>query len=289
MTGTARELVGAFIDSVAGAFVQTAGRRLESDRRPPDDHRPWPAPRAPWVMAQTWEELAFVHWPVDAAVLRPLVPAMLPLDTFEGRAWLGITPFTVRGVRLHGLPAVPGLSEFTEINVRTYVTVNGKPGVYFFSLDANTMLGVQGARAWYRLPYYFAASALVTQGERVEFTSTRAHPGASPAGFRAVYRPRGPVDYARRGTLAWWLTERYCLYVVDQEGRIDRAEIHHAPWPLQSADVAIHDNTMTGPLGVALPDPPAVVHYSRTLDVTIWRPRPVRRGRRAPGSAAGVA
>jgi uncharacterized protein YqjF (DUF2071 family) len=269
------DLVRAFIDSVAGSFVETAGR-LESDRLPPDDHRPWPVPPVPWVMAQTWSDVVFAHWPVEPGNLRPLVPHGLDLETLDGAAWLGITPFRVRGLRLRGLPAVPGVSDFTEINVRTYVTVNGKPGVFFFSLDANTMLGVHGARAWFRLPYYYAASALAAERHRIEFASTRAHAGAAPATFRAVYGPRGPVAYARRRTLEWWLTERYCLYAVDGEGRIGRAEIHHAPWPLQLAEIDIGENTMAGPLGIALDGPPALVHYSRTLDVGIWRPRPVR-------------
>jgi uncharacterized protein YqjF (DUF2071 family) len=174
------------------------------------------------------------------------------------------------------LPALPGLSDFNEINVRTYVTLDDKPGVFFFSLDANTMLGVQGARTWYRLPYFFAASALVEDGDRFEFTSARAHTGAAPAAFRAVYGPSGPVEYARRGTLGWWLTERYCLYAVDERGTIDRAEIHHAPWPLQATEIEIRENTMAEPLGLVLPAP-ALVHYARTIDVSIWRPRPVRR------------
>ena len=278
MTRDSGDVVRAFIDSMAGVFVQTAGQRLENDRLPPADHRPWPLPRQPWVMAQTWDDLVFLHWPIETARLRALVPGTLPLDTFDGSAWLGITPFRIHGVRLHGLPAVPGLSEFAEINVRTYVTIDDKPGVFFFSLDANTMLGVHGARAWYRLPYYFAASALVADADRVEFTSTRAHTGASPAAFRAVYGPRSPVEYARPGTLAWWLTERYCLYTVDEDGQLERAEIHHAPWPLQDADIVIHDTTMTQPLGFVLAGPPPLVHYSRTLDVTIWRPRALRGG-----------
>ena len=282
MTNESGDVVRAFIDSVAGSFVQTAGKRLESDRLPPDDHRPWPIPREPWVMAQTWDDLLFAHWPLAPARLRALVPAGLTLDTFDGSAWLAVTPFRVRGLRLHGLPAVPGLSDFNEINVRTYVTVDDKPGVFFFSLDANTMLGVQGARTWYRLPYFFAASALVGDDRHFEFTSTRAHAGAAPAAFRAVYQPTGPVEYARRGTLDWWLTERYCLYAVDEAGRIDRAEIHHAPWPLQAADLAIHENTMAVPLGIALSDPPPLVHYARTLDVSVWRPRRVRRRRVGP-------
>jgi uncharacterized protein YqjF (DUF2071 family) len=281
MTTGSPDFLRALVDTLAASFVHGAGRHLETDRLPPDDHRPWRVPRDPWVMAQRWDHLAFAHWPVDAGALRALVPAALPLDTFDGAAWLGITPFQVRGLRLRGLPALPGLSEFTEINVRTYVSLDDKPGVYFFSLDANTMLGVQGARTWYRLPYDFAASALALSDDGIEFTSTRLT-GETPAAFRAVYRPTGPVEYARRRTLEWWLTERYCLYAVDEHGRVERAEIHHAPWPLQRASVEIGENSMAEPLGLALSGPPALVHYSRTIDVSVWRPRRIRRRTVAP-------
>jgi uncharacterized protein YqjF (DUF2071 family) len=277
MTIDLRRVLRSVVDSAAGVLSDTAGQALESERLPPADHRPWPVPRRPWVMAQTWEHLLFAHWPVSPAALAPLVPAGLTIDTFDGSAWIGITPFRARQVRLRGLPAVPGLSDFHEINVRTYVTVDDKPGVYFFSLDADTLLGVPTARVWYLLPYFFTTALFEERGERVSATFSRAHPGAPAATFAAEYRPVRPIAHAEPDSLEWWLTERYCLYAMDGAGQIHRAEIHHAPWPLQRAEAGIHENTMAAPLGLTLTTPPALTHYARRLDVSVWSLRPVRR------------
>jgi uncharacterized protein YqjF (DUF2071 family) len=283
------DVVRFVIDTAAGAFAATAGRALESDRLPPDDHRPWPVPVEPWVMAQTWEHLLFAHWPVRAQALERLVPASLPLDTFDGTAWLTVSPFHVTRLRLRGLPAVPGLSDFNEINVRTYVTLEDRPGIFFFSLDADSAPGVLTARLWYQLPYYLADAALDRRGDGFRFTSQRRHPGAPPARFSDGYRPVAPVQPAPRGSLEWWLTERYALYAVETGGRVHRAEIHHAPWPLQRVDVNLGRNTMTAPLDLRLHDPPQLVQYSDGLDVSVWRPRAIpaaARARRPPAAAA---
>src|SRR5688572_24482592 len=109
-------------------------------------HRPWPMPARPWVMTQTWHHLLFAHWRVDVGRLRAHVPSPFDIDLFEGDAWLGVVPFDMTGVRLRGLPPLPLLSAFPELNVRTYVTVQGKPGVFFFSLDAGSTVAVRAAR-----------------------------------------------------------------------------------------------------------------------------------------------
>ncbi len=113
------------------------------------EHRPWPLPSGPWVMAQSWRELLFAHWRIPVEALRPLVPAELELETWDGSAWLGVVPFLMAGVRPRGVPALPRLSAFPEINVRTYVKVESKPGVWFLSLDAANSLAVplRGARS----------------------------------------------------------------------------------------------------------------------------------------------
>jgi uncharacterized protein YqjF (DUF2071 family) len=282
------EVASTLVDAAAAAFVSAAGQRLESARLPPDDHRPWPVPDAPWVMAQRWEHLLFAHWPLPADRLARLLPDGLPLDTFDGSGWLTISPFRVAGLRLRGLPAVPGVSDFREINVRTYVTLDGKPGVWFFSLDADSALGVMGARTWYRLPYVLAVADLDLRGETWRFTTRRDDPDAPAATFAVDYRPVGPVVRAPRGSLAWWLTERYALYAIDGHERLLRAEIHHPPWPLQPAEAAVERNTMTEPLGLRLDARPALVQYARALDVNVWRPHPVAsdRGPRRPRPAA---
>jgi uncharacterized protein len=249
---------------------------LEIGVLPPANHRPWPLPYRPWIMAQTWEQLLFAHWPLPERVLRPLVPPGLTLQTFDGRAWLGITPFVLSALRPRGLPSIPGLAPFPELNVRTYVTLDDRPGVFFFSLDAGSALAVAGARALYSLPY-FRARFKVTRGRGgVVYTCRRSHRGAPPAEFVAAYRPIGPVMSSTPGTLPHWLTERYCLYAVTRRGRLCRAEIHHPVWPLQCAEAEIRSNTMTGGLGLSLPDSEPVVHFAERLDVHIWPPRALR-------------
>jgi uncharacterized protein YqjF (DUF2071 family) len=238
-------------------------------------HRPYPLPTGPWIMTQIWHELLFAHWPLPPATLRPLVPAVLPLDTFDGQAWLGIVPFRMTYVRPRGVPPLPGISAFAELNVRTYVSLGGKPGVYFFSLDAANRLAVALARAVYHLPYMDANMRCLRSGDTITYTSRRLRRGP-PAAFEANYRPIGPAFTARPDSLDAWLTERYCLYAVTPSGGVFRGEIHHGPWPLQPAEAVIRVNTMAQAAGVALPDIPPRLAYTQRQEVLIW---PLRRAR----------
>ena len=159
--------------------------------------RPWLPPARPWALAMQWHDLLFMHWPLRPAMLRPLIPPPLQLDTFDGDAWIGVIPFHMTGVRPHGVPALPWASAFAELNVRTYVTLGGKPGVWFFSLDAASPFAVRAARLAFHLPYYDARMASI-RGDAVRYTCTRTHYGAPPADFAARYRPalslcRGPA------------------------------------------------------------------------------------------------
>jgi uncharacterized protein YqjF (DUF2071 family) len=217
-----------------------------------------------------WERLLFIHWPVPQEWLRPLVPAGLELETYDGRAWLGVVPFSMTGVRPRFMPAVPGLSAAPELNVRTYVTAGGKPGVWFFSLDLCHYLGVWGARATYFLPYYYARMQARREGDATRYESRRRHHGAPHATFRARYWSTGPVAAAELGSLDDWLTSRYCLYAADARGRLYRAEINHPTWPLQPAAIEIAENTMTEQLGFAPPREPPLLHYAEQLDVIAW-------------------
>jgi uncharacterized protein YqjF (DUF2071 family) len=232
-------------------------------------HRPWPLPQEAWKLGQSWIDLCFLHWKVPAAQLRSLVPDALELDTFDGSAWIGITPFELEGLRLRGLPPLPGLSRFLELNVRTYVTAGGKPGIWFFSLDASSRLAVEGARRSHKLPYYRAEMSMRRRaGERYEVRSRR-------GGFRfqASYEPTGPPVEPEPGTLEHFLTERYCLY-AENEGEVCRAQIHHPPWPLQTARAGIHENTMWPP-GITAPGGEPLAHYSARQDVLTWGLEPV--------------
>lgn len=226
------------------------------------DHRPWPLPEGPWANAQTWDELAFLHWRVDEAQLRPLVPEGLELETHDGSAWLAITPFRLSNFRLRGLPPLPLASTFPELNVRTYVTRDGRPGIWFFSLDAGSRGAVEAARRLYRLPYYHARMRIDRRHGHLHYDSAR-----GDAVFSARYRGVGDFFHAEPGSLEWFLTERYCLYASDGVD-LYRAEIHHPPWPLQQGEAVVELNTLAPP-GVALDGPP-LVHYAHRQDVVVW-------------------
>jgi uncharacterized protein YqjF (DUF2071 family) len=221
-------------------------------------------------MAQTWNDLLFAHWPVSPASLRGLLPADLELDLFEGSAWVGVVPFHMSGIRLRGLPPVPGTSAFPEINLRTYVTRRDRPGVLFLSLDASNRLAVWAARRFFRLPYYRARIACRREGEGIAYESLRVHRGQAAVGFRGSYAPLGPVGEANPGSLARWLTERYCLYTRSAAGSLAIGEIHHDPWPLQPAEARIEHNDLAAPFGLSLQGPPALLHFSRRLQVRLW-------------------
>ena len=237
---------------------------------PDTAHRPWPLPRRPWVVAMQWHDLLFMHWPVPPAVMHALIPPALALDTFDGVAWLGITPFRMAGARPRLVPPLPWLSAFSELNVRTYVTAEGKAGVWFFSLDASNALAVRGARTLFHLPYYDAAMTAESDGSMIRYTSTRTHRGAPSASFTGRYRPIGSVYHADVGSLDYWLTERYCLYAADRRGRVWRGDIHHTRWPLQPAEADIACNTMTDPLRLRLPPRVPLLHFAQRLDVVAW-------------------
>jgi hypothetical protein len=246
-------------------------------------HRPWPLPRGPALLGQTWNDLLFAHWEVPPEGVAPLLPRPLVLETRQGRAWVGLTAFLLNGLRLRGWPAVPGLSRFPELNLRTYVRAGGRPGVYFFSLDAGHALAVAGARAAFFLPYYRARIDMKKKGESLTFSCRRAHPGAPAAAFSAAYQPAGPPAKSAPGTIEHWLTERYCFFTVGPGGHLYRGDLHHPPWPLQPASGAVVQNTVASAAGVRLPDRPPLLHYARRLAVAVWAPK------RVPRAEAGAA
>jgi uncharacterized protein YqjF (DUF2071 family) len=234
-------------------------------------HRPWPLPNRPWMMKQTWNDLLFAHWPIPLETLRPLIPLSLPIDTFDGMAWIAVVPFWMSGVRPRGIPPIPYFSKFAEINLRTYVTIGGKPGVYFFSLDANRRLAVEAARLGFHLPYFRADIQLLQSKEGiVHYHSLRTDSRALPGEFRASYQASSDVFQSVPGTIEHWLTERYCLYSLDRKGHIYRGEINHMQWPLQLAKADIQMNTLTSSFGIQLPNCNPILHFAKKLDVQIW-------------------
>lgn len=238
------------------------------------EHRPFPLPHAPWVMTQIWHHLLFAHWPLAPEVLRPLLPPGLPLDLFDGQCWVSITPLYMTHVCPRGLPPLPYLSQTAEINVRTYVQIEGIPGVYFFSLDASNPLAVLFARLIFRLPYFTARIRLQRRGGDFHFQSQRLHSQTASGAFTATYRPLSPAFVAQPGTLDAWLIERYCLYTVGERNKIFRATIHHKPWLLQRAEAEITYRSLASADGLDLPAAPALLHYAEKLEVLVW---PLRR------------
>lgn len=232
-------------------------------------HRPWPMPAGPWVMTQTWSDLLFAHWPIDTDRLRALVPACFEIDAFDGQAWIALVPFAMSNVTPRHVPPLPGASAFPELNVRTYVRVDDKPGVFFFSLDARNPVAVGAARMLLNLPYH-SADMTVGVGARVDYTSRRLRgPAAEFRGwFRGHGNPRPPVP----GSLDYFLTERYCLYAVDHQQRAYRLDIHHPVWPLETADAEIAVNTMADAAGVRLPAIAPRLHFAKRQDMVCWAP-----------------
>ncbi|MCU1350294.1 MAG: hypothetical protein JWO56_3324 [Acidobacteria bacterium] len=235
-------------------------------------------PDAQELMHQSWHHLLFLHWEVPPQELQALLPLGLDLDTFEGIAYVGLIPFTMTGVRPILMPALPGLSSFHEVNVRTYVHQKGKnPGVWFFSLDASSNLAVAAARATYHLPYFHANIDFAATGSVVpqfSFQSHRDDPrGPMPAHGHFRYSPvEGPAAPAAAGTLEHFLVERYILYSVDAGHHLHRARVHHQPYPLQRAEIHELDETLVWAAGVKRPQDPPIRHYAREVNVKIYGP-----------------
>jgi uncharacterized protein len=221
------------------------------------------------IMHQTWGKLLFLHWPVPVEAIRARLPPGLEMDTWEGTAWVGVTPFTMWGVRPPYLPAVPVLSETHELNVRTYVHHDGVPGVWFFSLDASNAVAVQGARLAFHLPYHRAEMRLDEEGDAIRFSSRRTGEGAH-AVLEAAWTRGAPRPEAEPGTRDFFLIERYCLY-TEHDGSLRRSRIHHRPWSLRDARVDSLATTMLEANRLPTPDVPPLVHaQGRPLEVEVW-------------------
>lgn len=233
------------------------------------DHRPYPPPSdRPWVMRQTWSRLLFAHWQIDERKLRAHIPAALEIDSFDRTCWIGVVPFRMSDVSARSVPALPFLSDFLELNVRTYVKYKGKTGVYFFSLDASNPLAVHGARATYNLPYHSAKMSIDTKSDgSIHYKSQRAADGN--VSLEAIYKPSGPVFHSKPGSLEEFLTERYCLFVASKDS-ILCGDIHHVAWPLQLAEAQLQVNTMASPFGIDLPAQAELLHYADEIHTVEW-------------------
>jgi hypothetical protein len=233
-------------------------------------HRPWPLAETPWVMTQTWHDLLFAHWRIDRSVLRSKVPPPFELDLFDGEAWIGIVPFRMTNVGPRGVPSLPWVSEFPELNVRTYVRVGDRPGVYFFSLDAGSAIAVRAARLLLNLPYHAALMNVTAKGSDIAYESRRVN--NAQAELRADYRPVGTAFEPVEGSLEYFLTERYCLYHVTRHGTAYRLEIHHPLWRLHHAEAEIVRNGMAAASDLTLDDAAPLLHFVKRQDMVAWAP-----------------
>jgi uncharacterized protein len=220
------------------------------------------------IMYQSWGKLLFIHWQIPVEALRPLIPARLTIDTYDGKAWVAIAPFTIWGLRPRFVPSLPWISHFHEINVRTYVHLNGIPGVWFFSLDVNRLPAVLGARNFFHLPYHHAGISLDQQDKTIVYTSRRKG-GSKPADFDATWTIGADLPQAEPGSLDFFLVERYCLY-ASTNGKLYRSRIFHEPWPLQKAGLSRCYSSMLEANGIRTPLGEPILHSGGPVHVAVW-------------------
>jgi uncharacterized protein YqjF (DUF2071 family) len=234
-------------------------------------HRPWPLPERSWSVGQTLEDVLLAHWPVPIDSVRAHVPAELKVELYDGSAWMSIVPFRAADLRLRGMLPVPGVSSFLELNVRTYVrAADGKPGVWFFSLDVSSRLAAEAARRVYKLPVFHARMSTERSDDWIEVECSRFDERGRV--FSGRYRAEGESFTPEPGSLESFLADRFCLYATNERGKLQRAEIHHDPWTLQRVTAEI-DLTTISPFGL---DGPPLCHFSRRQDVVLWPLAPVR-------------
>jgi uncharacterized protein YqjF (DUF2071 family) len=228
-------------------------------------------PAARVIGYQRWDRIAFFHWPLPPEALRPLVPPRLAIDTHDGQAWVSLTPFTLVGGRLRFTPPLPLVSTFHEVNLRTYVHLDGRaPGLWFFSLDAASALAVAAARGTLRLPYFPARIRRDRQGDAQRYESRRLVPARPPAVLRATWRVGGDLPPAEPGTLDHFLLERYVLYSRGFRAALLRGRVHHRPWPLRAASVEALEESLTSAAGLPPPSGAPLAHCSDGVDVEFF-------------------
>jgi len=231
-------------------------------------HRTFPMPVDPWIMTQEWHHTLFAHWPLPAGMLRDNVPPELEIDTYDGDAWIGIVPFQVKNTRGRFIPPIPFFSHYIEVNARTYVTYKGNPGVYFFSLDANQLTVVFGAKLFFGLPYK-QANIRFRLDDTVKLDSIRLPVSDASAKLHVSYRPENDVFFAEPGTLEHWFTERYCLWTKRGNG-LYRADIHHTKWELQRASAEIMHDNLVPMVGQNPLQSQPLLHYNAFKKAFFW-------------------
>lgn len=222
-------------------------------------------------MKQRWDDVLFLHWPVQPELLRPLLPKGVELDLFEGNAWIGFVFFEVNGLRPRLIPPIPFVNTFPELNVRTYIRRNGKPGVYFLSMDATNKIAIKMARATYSLPYLYADISLKRSATSVSLSSIRKERDFPRESLQVKYKPTGENIPNEEGSLTHWLVERYCLWSVIGD-ELCRTDIHHPKWVVEAVEVELATNTMAQFLPREIFSIPPIAHYSLSKTALFWPP-----------------
>ncbi|WP_156291039.1 YqjF family protein [Oceanobacillus salinisoli] len=233
------------------------------------EHRPFPLPSKRWIMRQSWKNIAFFHWPTSPNLLRSWVPSSLEIDTFHGHAWVSLVVFDMENIHLRGIPSHSLTPAFSEVNLRTYVIYNGIPGVYFLSIDVDNWASSKIAKRWFRLPYHDASISIEPSQHSYHFECIRN--GQTNIKGEGSITPLRDIYAADRGSLDYWLMERYRMYCTDKRSNLFKTDIHHQPWELQKAESEIHRNTLLEKWNIGVKENyPAVSHFSKKLDTLFW-------------------
>jgi uncharacterized protein YqjF (DUF2071 family) len=232
-------------------------------------------------MTQRWNDLLFAHWPIAAPMMEALLPEWLEVDAYQGSAWLGAVPFWLDRIKIRGVPVLPGMRNFPDLNFRTYVRdrFTKTPGIYCFSIDSSNLLTVAMARVVYHLPYKLAEMRHEPRSEREFAFYSRRRFSRPEVIFKARYRGLGPTQKTAEiqpGSFEFFFSERNCVYSTNRAGQPIRANLHHVPWPLEEAEAEIERNDLATAVGIELPNMEPVLHYSRRLAVYIWPAELVR-------------
>ncbi|MBS4176485.1 YqjF family protein [Lederbergia citrea] len=233
------------------------------------DQRPFPLPSNPWLFTQTWDKLLFCHWSLPAELLRAHVPNDVDLDLFNGEAWIAIIPFKVNHMRVHGIPEIPYLNSYLELNLRTYVKYKGTPGIYFFTLDANKWSAVIGAKIGAQLPYRHSLMKMNIKENKVYFQSKRKHPGSSKESFYINYQSDSNLYLPEVESLEYWLFERYCFFTTRGK-HLYRGDIHHDRWRVSKAKATIQANSLVPFLPQKYFERQPLLHLSASKQVFAW-------------------
>lgn len=240
-----------------------------SDQMWEDQESHFTAPDEAPLMFQSWAHLSLLHWKVDADQIQKLLPPELIVDTFDGDAYVGLVPFTMHDIRMRNLPKIPTAHRFHETNVRTYVHHNGRqPGVWFFSLDAQSRLAVAGARFMFGLPYHFSRMELAQQGEGWRYQMTRVSDQATSEVSTTFDQP---FEVAKPRSLESFLIDRYLLY-SKRRGELVTGRVWHPRYQICAATAKDVSDELVRLAGFEVNSAPDLVHFSPGFDVKCYRP-----------------